>query len=188
VAGLVEDELKVGVEALPSYVQDSADFLRKLEEAGPLEQGEFMFTMDVVSLYPSVPRDKAREAMRKNLDRRGAKKIPTEDLLELADMVLDGNEFSFEERRFLLCEGTAIGSKLGRNYAGCYLGEWESEVMAESMRQMGKKPSEWWRFVDDVKGRWKGTKEEFVDFVGIYNNHEARIKVTFEVCEAEAVL
>ena len=34
IAGLVEEELKEGVEAQSSYVQDTADFLRKLEEVG----------------------------------------------------------------------------------------------------------------------------------------------------------
>ena len=46
------------------------DFLRKLEEVGKLEDGDFMFVMDVVALYPSVPRERAREAMEVSLDRR----------------------------------------------------------------------------------------------------------------------
>ena len=99
VAGLVEDELQEGVEVLPSYVQDSADFLHELEEAGPLEEGEFLFMMDVIGLYPIIPREKARDAMRLNMEKRRMRKIPMEDMLDLADMVLDGNEFLFEEDR-----------------------------------------------------------------------------------------
>ena len=56
VAGLVEEELKEGVEKQASYVQDTADFLRRLRELRKLEEDEFMFVMDVVALYPSVPR------------------------------------------------------------------------------------------------------------------------------------
>ena len=70
IAGLVEEELKEGVEAQNSYVQDTADFLRKLEGVGRLEKDDFMFVMDVVALYPSVPREKAREAMVRSLDAR----------------------------------------------------------------------------------------------------------------------
>ena len=44
--------------------------------------------------------------------------------------------------------------------------------------ELGKKPKWWKRFVDDVFGVWKGT---------ICNGNEERIKVTYEICEREAV-
>ena len=75
-----------------------------------------------------TPRDKTREAMRENLERRRVKKIPTEDLIELGDMVLRSNEFIFEGERYLQKEGTAIGSKMGKNYACTYMGKWQKEV------------------------------------------------------------
>ena len=59
IAGLVEEELKEGVEKQESYIQDTADFLRKLREVGTLEEDEWLFTMDIVALYPMVPRKKA---------------------------------------------------------------------------------------------------------------------------------
>ena len=187
VAGLVEAELQEGVESQTSYIQDTADFLRRMEELGALEEDEFMFTMDIVALYPSVPREKTREAMRENLERRRTKKIPTEDLLELGDLVLRSNEFSFEGERYRQKEGTAIGSKMGKNYACTYMGMWEEEVNKRAERVMGKRPKVWYRFVDDIWGIWKGSKEEFSKFVELCNGHEERIKVTYEICEQEAV-
>ena len=41
--------------------------------------------------------------------------------------------------------------------------------------------------MDDIWGIWKGSKEEFMSFVELCNGHEERIKVTFEICEKEAV-
>jgi hypothetical protein len=70
-------------------------------------------------------------------------------------------EGSYEEDRYLQCEGTAIGSKLGKIYACCIMGEWEEKVEMASWEQLGKAPSRWWRFVDDIKGRWKGSKGNF---------------------------
>ena len=187
IAGLVEEELREGVEGQKSFVQDTADFLRKMEEIGCLGQDEFMFTMDVVGLYPSVPREKTREAMRKSLDGRKMQKIPTEDLLELGDMVLRSNEFVFEGERFMQKEGTAIGSKMGKNYACTFMGMWEEEVVERAEMEIGKGPKVWIRFVDDVFGVWKGSREEFEKFVGICNDHEERIKVTYDICETEAI-
>lgn len=174
-------------EARVIYVQDTADFLWKLDEAGDMEEREFMFPMDIVGLYPSVPRGKAKEAMMRNLEGRTSKKIPTEELLELSDLVLDNNEFIFEGKSHLQVEGTAIGSKLGRSYACTYMGCWEEEVKRRSMVEMKKATTLWFRFVDDIHGRWKGSKGKFVKFVEICNSVEEKIKVTYEVCEKEAV-
>ena len=120
-------------------------------------------------------------------ERRNEKKISTEDLIELSEIILASNEFQFEGESYLQKEGTAIGSKMGKNYACTYMGEWEREVCQEAVRRMGKGPKWWKRFVDDVFGVWKGTKEEFLEFVGICNENEERIKVTYDVCEEEAV-
>ena len=187
IAGLVEAELQEGVEGQASYIQDTADFLRRMEGVKEVGNDEFMFTMDIVALYPSVPRAKTREAMRENLDKRKTKKIPTEDLIELGEMVLRSNEFTFEGVRYRQKEGTAIGSKMGKNYACTYMGKWEEEVQERAERELGKKPKMWFRFVDDIWGIWKGSKEEFEKFIGICNGHEEKIKVTYDICEREAM-
>ena len=41
--------------------------------------------------------------------------------MELAKLVMDNNEFEFEGEYFIQKEGTAIGSKLGKNYACTYM-------------------------------------------------------------------
>ena len=112
------------------------------------------------------------------MEGRETKTIPTEDLMELSQIVLDCNEFNFEGGSYRQKEGTAIGSKLGKNYACAFMGEWEKEVAEKSEEILGKKPRWWKRFVDDVFGVWKGSKEEFEKFIKICNGNEERIKVT----------
>lgn len=187
VAGLVEWELTEGVKAQPSFVEDSADFIRKLRGWRPLEEDEFMFTVDVVNMYPSIPRVQGREAMRKNLERRLDKSIPTKDLLELADLVLENNEIEFEGQKAIQIDGTAIGSKLGKNYSCTFMGEWEKKTQAKSAASIGKKPIQWVRFVDDGFGVWKGPEEDFLKFMQICNEEDPRIRITFKVCREEAV-
>ena len=87
------------------------------------------------------------------------------------------NKTGGEGERCRQKEGTAIGSKMGKNYACTYMGKWEEEVQNKAMEEMGKKPKMWYRFVDDIWGVWQG-QEEFQRFVGICNGHEERIKVT----------
>ena len=45
------------------------------------------------------------------------------------------------------------------------MGEWEEEVSEKARRMIGKGPRWWIRFVDDVFGVWKGSKEEFLRFI-----------------------
>ena len=62
------------------------------------------------------------------MEKRTTKTISTKDVIELGRMVLDNNEFTFEGENYIQKDGTAIGSKLGKNYACTYMGEWEEEV------------------------------------------------------------
>jgi hypothetical protein len=62
IAGIVEHEMMEGVKQLESCIEDLLDFLRKIEGL-ILERDEFMFCMDVVALYPSVPKERGKETM-----------------------------------------------------------------------------------------------------------------------------
>ena len=99
---------------------------------------------------------------------------------------MDNNEFNFEGESYIQKEGTAIGSKLGKNYACAYMGDWEKEVNKRA-EELGKRPRFWKRFVDDIIGVWKGSKEEFLKFIEICNANKERIKATYEICEKGAV-
>ena len=81
--------------------------------------------MDVKALYPSVPRTEAREAVREALHSRTDQETSIDTILELMDLVLENNFLHFNDKYYVQTEGTAIGSKLGRNYACTYLSKWE---------------------------------------------------------------
>ena len=65
-AEIVEHELAENGRSLPSFIQDTTDFLNKLSTINqPLPNNCLMFCMDVIALYPSVPRKEACEAAKK---------------------------------------------------------------------------------------------------------------------------
>ena len=69
----------------------------------------------------------------------------------MLDLVLENNHFSFNGKNLIQTEGTAIGSHLGMNYACTYLGEWEKGLLKNDQFL----PAEYWRYVDDVWGKWE---------------------------------
>ena len=89
--------------------------------------------MDVAQLYPSVPRGEGLAACRRALETRTVGNIPTEELIEVNELVLDNNNFQLgENRNYIQTDGTAIGSKLGRDFACTYMGAWEQELLSRA--------------------------------------------------------
>ena len=122
---IVENELAENVRNLNSYIKDTTDFLRKLSEIQqPLPKGAIMFCFDVKALYPSVPRKEARTACQTALQGRTNKSLTTECVLDMLDLVLENNNFSFNDNHYYF----------GMNYAcTCtFLGDWEKELLQKS--------------------------------------------------------
>ena len=109
-------------------------------------QWKFITEFDVKALYPSVPRKEARTACEKALQGRTNKSLTTECVLDMLDLALENNNFSFNDKHYIQREGTAIGSHLGMNYACTFLGDWEKELLQKSEHL----PAQYWRYVDDT--------------------------------------
>ena len=102
---VVENELEENVKNFSTYIKDTTDFLRKLQNIQqPLTNDTIMFCLDVKALYPSVPRLEARDACEQALKNRTNPTIPTECVLEMLDLVLENNHFSFNGKNFIRYE------------------------------------------------------------------------------------
>ena len=71
-----------------SYLKDSGDFVKKMKNISSIPEDTILVTADVVGLYPSIPHTAGLVALRDALDNREVKKIPTEDLVKMAEFVL----------------------------------------------------------------------------------------------------
>ena len=80
------------------YIKDSGDFIRKLKNIDHIPEDAIMVTADVVDVCLSIPYDAGLEALRKALDNRKIKKISTDDLTRMAELVLENNYFGFNEK------------------------------------------------------------------------------------------
>ena len=67
-----------------SYIKDSQDFINKSRKLGKIPDNAILVTADVVGLYPSIPHNVGLRALKEAPDKREQKKIPTEDLLQMA--------------------------------------------------------------------------------------------------------
>ncbi|KAJ8031858.1 hypothetical protein HOLleu_25198 [Holothuria leucospilota] len=96
----VDSVLSPLVSTLPSFIQDTLHFLRLIQNfefpENPSERT--LFTMDVSSLYTSIPHHAALAAIRHYLDQRQDPNIPTTTFLRLTELVLTQNCFQFNGR------------------------------------------------------------------------------------------
>ena len=91
----MDSELKSVMQEGWSYIKDSGDFIKELNNIDHIPQDANKVTTDVVGLYPSIPNDNGLEALKKVLDNRENKKISTDDLTKMTELVLKNDYFEF---------------------------------------------------------------------------------------------
>ena len=181
-AEIAEHELDEWVGKLPTYVKDTTHFLQILDKIkSAIPPGYLMFTMDVKGLYPSIPKNEGLQACKQALEHRSSKTIPTDAVMTMIETVLSNNIFRFDNTNFIQIEGTAIGSRLGRNYACTYMGNWEKQLLENT----DKTPMLFLRYVDDIFGIWGDTEETLHEFHKSANNIHSRIKVDLKYSHTE---
>ena len=104
-------------------------FLRKYKSLGRISEDAFLVTVDAVVLYPSIPHDAGLKALYEKLEERSGKKVPSADLVDMADFVLKNNFFQFDPKVKQQIFGTAIGSKFASPYTCIFMDKVEIDFL-----------------------------------------------------------
>lgn len=84
------------------------------------------------------------------------------------------NNFSFNNKQYIQTEGTAIGSKLARNYACIYMwGIWNVFFWNSATYN----PLFYVRYIDDIFGIWSGTEADLLHFHKMANGIHSNIQL-----------
>ena len=132
ISEFVDYHLKSLVASIPSFVKDTNDFLHKLTDIDTLPEGAIMVSIDVVGLYPHIPHDEGLEAITHALNGRQNQEIPTNLIVDLAELVLKNNNFEFNGNHYLQTLGTAIGTKMAPAYANLFMDRLERTLISEA--------------------------------------------------------
>ena len=93
VSQFLDHHLKPVMQKGLSYIRDSQYFLEKIKTIGSGPENAILVTADVVGLYPNIPHQAGLKALKEALEKRDTKKIRTENLVKLAEFVLNNNIF-----------------------------------------------------------------------------------------------
>ena len=91
VSEFLDYHLKLTMQSAKSYIKDTSDFLRKLNELGKLPEDAILVNTDIVGLHPSIPHTDGLETLLAKLEEQEDKSIATEDVLQIAKFVLKNN-------------------------------------------------------------------------------------------------
>ena len=133
-----------------SYIWDSGDFIDKIKRIRKVPQGSFLVTADVVGLYLSIPHKEGILALKSKLEEQTSSKIPTNDLVKLAEFVLKNNFFEFNNEIKQQISGTAIGTKFAPPYACIYM----DKTKIDFLKTQELQPFLWLRYIDDILFIW----------------------------------
>ena len=119
--------LSLLVQEIPSIIKDTPQFLQIINDfefPANSNHEPLLFTMDVTSLYTSIPHDGALQASKRFLDKCNNKSISTSTLLQLIEVVLKMNIFHFNGQYFSQ-KGVTMATKRGPSVACLFMGHLE---------------------------------------------------------------
>ena len=106
-----------------SYIKDTTDFIKKLNDLPRLSENTILCTLDVSSLYTNIPNTDGRVAVGKGPEPSNT------DICQMLNMVLTMNNFRFDGEDFLLIAGTAMGTRVAPTYANISMSEFENKFV-----------------------------------------------------------
>ena len=139
-----------------SYIKDANNFSKNLRSLPKLPDNIILCTIDVVGLYPKIPHDQGLSALRKQLDLGQEEDANTSTLVELAEIALKNNIFTFKKKTLNQNRGTAIGTKFAPPFSILFMAELEEEVLIE----IEMRPYLWWGNTDDMTSLFFGDMEK----------------------------
>ena len=149
IATFVEHHIKHIATNHESYLQDTPDFLReikKVNEGPKLSNNTILMTMDVSGLFTNIIHKDGMETTEEKLLERENKKVPTEYIMKLMEIILHNNIFEFHDSYWKQNIGAAMGSKPVPPYANIFMAKIDKMIKnqegAEAIMTLK-------RFIDD---------------------------------------
>ena len=133
-----------------------------------------LVTLDVVSLYPSIPHAFGLCALKNFLLERNLPAIVVNGIHSTTEMVLKKNVFEFNSECFLQISGTAIGTKMAPAYANIVMSIFESKLLTGSCN----KPLVWFSYIYDIFAIWTYGEDKLKDFMLCINSIHSSFQFT----------
>ena len=173
IARFVDYYLQPITQKLKSYIKDTTDFLNKLENIGSLPENSILVTMDVKSLYTNIPHAEGINAVAKALEQQDEQTISTRVIIKFLSLILNLNNFTFNDDNILQIKGCAMGAKCSSSYGNIFMGEFEKNHINPLIDNDIKC---YFRYIDDIFFIWTGREIHLLEVFQKINKIHLSIK------------
>ena len=162
-----------------SYIKDTTHFINILNELPTLPSGSLLVTLDVSSLYTNIPQLQGKQAIARALikHRRNGTYPCNASIIQLLNLVLSLNNFTFNGDHYLQVGGTAMGTKVAPSYANLFMADFEDKFVYTYPDE----PFLWLRFIDDIFMIWTHGTLSLDNFIAHLNKCLPSINFTHEI-------
>ena len=165
----VDSHLRQYTPRIPSYIKDTTHFINIMKNI-QLDPEDLLVTIDVSSLYTNIPHNQGIAAINRMMEETGTDTLLRMFISNLAYQVLTKNFFNFNGQ---LYEQT--------NYAIIFMHYLETNFLSNYPKQ----PKTWLRFIDGTIMIWQFGRLELDKFLEALNNHNHKIKFTYNIDQNE---
>ncbi|XP_078541845.1 uncharacterized protein LOC144827386 [Lissotriton helveticus] len=166
----------------PTYVRDTMQIINQVDNVKFDQDKQLLVTLDIVSLYTSIPQDPALSTMRRVLDRRiQPPQVPTDFIIELLEVAMKKNFFVFQDEYFFQSKGVAMGAAFAPDLAILYMAEFEQDHILSPRNPYENNIWMWRRYIDDVLMLWTGGEDELNSFFTWLNTQSQDIQFTMNM-------
>lgn len=172
-------------EFLPHVLPSSLSLVRYLHHSPLFKRTNtmFLFSLDIVSLYPSIPIPSAIEAIRFFLNKSKLPQTLKASILAALHIVL-GNTFCvFLGDIYEQIRGLAMGNSVAVVVANIFLGYFELPFLTRYKQYLHF----FFRYIDDATGLWSGPKATLLEFLSKFSIFCRSVKHTSEVSSTSTV-
>ena len=158
----VENVLFELASKLPSRIKDNCHMLEIIDDMNNsnLSSSAILVSFDVVNMFPSIDNNMGIASVRKYLDERESKDLPTDCVIEALELCLSCNNSVFNNTNYLQTDGTAQGPHMSCSYADIAMAYHDRKALSYFLS-----PTTWKRFRDDIFVAWEhGTDIHFLRF------------------------
>ena len=104
----------------PSYLKDTPDFINKIRNI-KVPPKALLITLDVDALYTNIDNTNGLKTVQSTFNLHPNPSRPDPEILELLQISLENNDFTFNKEWFLQTWGTAMGKKFAPEYADIFM-------------------------------------------------------------------
>ena len=104
----------------------STDFLLKLDAIKSVPDNAYLVSLDVKSLYTSIPNAEGIEAVKESFDKHTSKNVTTKVITTFLTLILTLNNFVFNRKHYIQIKGCVMGAIFAPSYANIFMDHFDN--------------------------------------------------------------